>query len=256
MRTRIRQPGKVGSPTSTIASSGSPSDGERALEEAVVGGIAHRREQPPVERDPAELLVPLVLVARARGNLDEHDVGHVPSLEATSADLERDGDVRGHVLRAGLDRRRARLRRGRRLPDRLRRGVGLLGHGVDGPDGESTRLGECVRLGARVGDGLLERVAVERVAVGDVEASVPGRCSRRRRRQRRRGPRRRDRRLGADRVLRGVAGDGSRGRRSADRARPPGSAGRSRRPSSARRSLAASPGRSPRARRPRWPRAC
>ena len=48
--------------------------GERVLEEAVVGGIAHRGEEAPVERDAAELLVPLVLVARAARNLDEGDV--------------------------------------------------------------------------------------------------------------------------------------------------------------------------------------
>src|SRR5207245_902464 len=35
--------------------------------EAVVGRIAHRREQPPVERQAPELLVPLVLVPRPRG---------------------------------------------------------------------------------------------------------------------------------------------------------------------------------------------
>src|SRR5256714_1109205 len=46
---------------------------ERPLDEAVVGGIGHRGEQPPVEHDAAELLVPFVLVARARRDLDEDD---------------------------------------------------------------------------------------------------------------------------------------------------------------------------------------
>jgi hypothetical protein len=43
------------------------------FDKAVVGGIAGRREQPPVEEDRAGRLVQLVLVARARRNLDVHD---------------------------------------------------------------------------------------------------------------------------------------------------------------------------------------
>ena len=45
----------------------------RSLDEAVVGRIAHRREEPSVEDDPPELLVQLVLVPRARRDLDEDD---------------------------------------------------------------------------------------------------------------------------------------------------------------------------------------
>ena len=60
---------------------------ERALDEAVVGGIAHRREQPPVEHDPAELVVALVLVARAGRDLDEDD-----------------GVATGRIVAATLDR--------------------------------------------------------------------------------------------------------------------------------------------------------
>ena len=48
--------------------------GEGALDESVVGGVAHRGEQAPVEDDPAELLVPLVLVPRSARDLDEGDV--------------------------------------------------------------------------------------------------------------------------------------------------------------------------------------
>jgi hypothetical protein len=44
---------------------------ERALQVAVVGGVAHRGEQPAVEDDAADLVVPLVLVARAGRDLDE-----------------------------------------------------------------------------------------------------------------------------------------------------------------------------------------
>src|SRR5262249_44836242 len=50
--------------------------GQRVLEVAVVGGVTHRREEPAVEDDAADLVVPLVLVARAAGDLDEDDVGH------------------------------------------------------------------------------------------------------------------------------------------------------------------------------------
>ena len=47
--------------------------GERALDEAVVRRVRHRREQAPVEHDAAELVVPLVLVAGPRRDLDEDD---------------------------------------------------------------------------------------------------------------------------------------------------------------------------------------
>jgi hypothetical protein len=46
---------------------------ERALDVAVVGGVAHRREEAAVEDDSAERAVPLVLVARARRDLHEDD---------------------------------------------------------------------------------------------------------------------------------------------------------------------------------------
>src|SRR3954462_11656088 len=60
---------------------------ERPLDEAVVGGIGHRGEQPPVEHQPTELLVPLVLVAGARRDLDEDDrlAGHARAAAGTSA---------------------------------------------------------------------------------------------------------------------------------------------------------------------------
>jgi len=48
--------------------------GERPLEEPVVGRVAGRGEEAAVENDASELLVPLVLVARAARDLDERDV--------------------------------------------------------------------------------------------------------------------------------------------------------------------------------------
>src|SRR5579859_1454023 len=59
--------------------------GKRALDEAVVRGIRHRREQAPVEDDSAELFVELVLVARARRNLDEDDGLAAHQCERTAA---------------------------------------------------------------------------------------------------------------------------------------------------------------------------
>src|SRR5439155_21051057 len=51
---------------------------ERSLDVAVVRGIAHRGEEAPVEDDPTELLVELILVPRPGRNLDvDHTVAHV-----------------------------------------------------------------------------------------------------------------------------------------------------------------------------------
>ena len=47
----MRQPGNVGSPTRTSASSGSPSLAHRPLDEAVVGRVRHGGEEPAVEHD-------------------------------------------------------------------------------------------------------------------------------------------------------------------------------------------------------------
>ena len=61
---------------------------ERALDVAVVGGVAHRGEQPPVEHDPAELTIPLVLVARPARDLHEDDDlrrGHGASVATCSS---------------------------------------------------------------------------------------------------------------------------------------------------------------------------
>src|SRR6185436_4223740 len=52
---------------------------QRVAEEAVVGRVAERLEQEPVELDRAQLVVPLVLVRRALRDLDndvERIVGH------------------------------------------------------------------------------------------------------------------------------------------------------------------------------------
>src|SRR5205085_11410257 len=61
--------------------------GECPLDVAVVGRIRHSREEAPVEHDAAELLVPLVLVARARRDLDEDDrlAAHARAAVGTSA---------------------------------------------------------------------------------------------------------------------------------------------------------------------------
>jgi len=56
---------------------------ERVLDEAVVGRVAHRREEAPVEHDPAHLGVELVLVARAGRDLDVDDLVHAASLRRT-----------------------------------------------------------------------------------------------------------------------------------------------------------------------------
>jgi hypothetical protein len=54
---------------------------ERPLDEAVVGRIAHRGEEPPVEDDVPGLGVDLVLVPGAERDLDEDDdVAHRRSL--------------------------------------------------------------------------------------------------------------------------------------------------------------------------------
>ncbi len=65
--TGITQPGKVGSETTTIASSGSPSAAEGLGDEAVVGRIDDRGEQEAIELDRLQLVVPLVLVADPLG---------------------------------------------------------------------------------------------------------------------------------------------------------------------------------------------
>jgi hypothetical protein len=58
VRTRIRQPGKVGSPTRTSASRRSPVLAERPFDEAVVGGVNGRGEEAPVKDDRVELRGP------------------------------------------------------------------------------------------------------------------------------------------------------------------------------------------------------
>ena len=75
-RTRMRQPGERRLADEHERVERVAVLGQRPLDEAVVGRVAHRGEEPPVEREAAELLVPLVLVARARRDLDEHDAVH------------------------------------------------------------------------------------------------------------------------------------------------------------------------------------
>jgi hypothetical protein len=58
VRTRIRQPGKLGSPTRTSASRGSAVLAERPFDEAVVGGVNGRGEEAPVKDDRVELRGP------------------------------------------------------------------------------------------------------------------------------------------------------------------------------------------------------
>ena len=82
----MRQPGNVGSPTRHERVERIAVLAQRALDEAVVGGIAHRGEEAAVEHDPARLRVELVLVSGARRHLDEDDdVGHRHSRAARSA---------------------------------------------------------------------------------------------------------------------------------------------------------------------------
>ena len=69
--------GDVGSPTAEGVE-GIAVLAHRALDEPVVGGVAHGREQPPVEDDLTELGIELVLVPRAGGHLDEDDdIGNI-----------------------------------------------------------------------------------------------------------------------------------------------------------------------------------
>src|SRR3954453_7799926 len=74
--TSMKEPGNVGSETTTIAAGGAAGGGRRFAEEAVVGRVAERLEQQPVELDRAQLVVPLVLVRRALWDLD-HDVERI-----------------------------------------------------------------------------------------------------------------------------------------------------------------------------------
>src|SRR3712207_2188422 len=59
--------------------------GEGLAEEAVVGGIAERREQQAVELDRVELVAPLVLVRRALGDLDDDVQGLAHAADPTSS---------------------------------------------------------------------------------------------------------------------------------------------------------------------------
>ena len=93
---------------------------QRPLDEPVVRRVRHRGEQAPVEDDRAELLVELVLVPRARRNLDEDDdvLGHAWRLtEAIRAQYRgRDGrhPREGARLRALAPGARPTIGRGRR----------------------------------------------------------------------------------------------------------------------------------------------
>src|SRR5438874_2947624 len=80
---------------------------ERPLDEAVVGRVGHRGEQPPVEDDAAEPLVPLVLVARARRDLDEDDglAAHQWERAATGTSACSRSSVRSEADSIPTDRR-------------------------------------------------------------------------------------------------------------------------------------------------------
>ena len=69
--TSIRQPGERRLRHDDHRVQRVPVGGERVAEEAVVGRVAERGEQQPVELDRPQLLVPLVLVRRPLGDLDD-----------------------------------------------------------------------------------------------------------------------------------------------------------------------------------------
>ena len=127
--------------------------GERSLDVAVVGRVAHRGEQAAVEDDPAQLVVPLVLVARAARNPRESCSGGV---SGSLRDLDEE-----------------------RLERELRRQVELLepaprlAHCLGGP------LGAEEPLAGRVLAELVELVEVDRRPLGadrdGDEVAVPGR---------------------------------------------------------------------------------
>ena len=89
----------------------------RTLDVAVVGGVAHRGEQAPVEHDAAHLGVPLVLVARARRDLDEHhDLVRLPRRGPSLDHHDPATGPLGHRRHAG----RLRQARTRRVHRRVR----------------------------------------------------------------------------------------------------------------------------------------
>ena len=81
---------------------------ERVGDEAVVGRVDDRGEQEPVELDAAELLVPLVLVARPLRDLDEAVQGFVHAVRTIDSEMLK--GFRDFVMRGNVDRPRDRRR--------------------------------------------------------------------------------------------------------------------------------------------------
>ena len=159
--------------------------GERALDEAVVGRVAHRREEPAVEDDPAELVVVLVLVARPARDLDEdHDVAHTAATLAAEPRLTRGvvswerqarclSDERGSpAAQLASEQDEQRLERELRRELELLEPAPRVAHRLGRP------LGPEQPLAGRVGPEQLEQVDVRRRLLGsdadDDEIAVPG----------------------------------------------------------------------------------
>src|SRR5260370_17802913 len=88
-RQAIRQPGKVGSSRRTSVKR-VPVVGERVLDEAIVGRIAGRGEQHPVQPYPSCPMFHLLLVALAPRDLDDQ-------VEVHSSLLRRSQPAGGHL---------------------------------------------------------------------------------------------------------------------------------------------------------------